>query len=166
MPGSGKSTVGKLLAATFNLPFLDLDHVIEVGEEADIKEIFATKGEPHFRELEQQYLKKTTDQYAQFVLSTGGGTPCFFDNSDFMKARGKVVFLNIEIADLVERFQKQSLETRPLLKEYTSKPALQHYLEGVLAKRKPFYDQADFRISTSAKSPSELSETIISKIRS
>ena len=164
MPGSGKSTVGKPLADRLNTPFLDLDQVIEAQEGAAIRDIFATKGEGHFRTLEEQYLKETTRRKADFVLSTGGGTPCFFTNMDFMLTHGKVVFLDVKILDLVDRFKKEGLETRPLLKEYTTDAALLNYLQEMYSRRLPFYERAHLRLNVFHQSPLALTEAIIDKL--
>ena len=164
MPGSGKSTVGKPLANSLKIPFLDLDHIIEAQEGAAVREIFSTKGEAYFRGLEEHYLKQTTSTNLDFILSTGGGTPCFSENIDFMLAQGKVIFLDVEMADLITRFQKEGLEMRPLLKDYTTRATLQTYLEDLYGKRKPYYDRANFKVKISRQSPLELVEIIISNL--
>lgn len=165
MPGSGKSTIGKPLAEYLKVPFVDLDHIIEEQEGALVREIFSQKGETYFRAAEQRYLQKTASTYADFVLSTGGGTPCYFDNIDFMKSRGKVVFLDIEVAILSERLQKEGLQKRPLLKEYTSTPALEQHLQNTLSQRKPFYTKADLQIKILKQSPAKLAEKIIHDLK-
>src|SRR5690606_11191976 len=99
-----------------------------------------------------------------FILSTGGGTPCFSENIDFMLAQGKVIFLDVEMADLITRFQKEGLEMRPLLKDYTTRATLQTYLEDLYGKRKPYYDRANFKVKISRQSPLELVEIIISNL--
>lgn len=153
--------MGRPLAELLKTPFLDLDQIIETEEGAAITQIFSSKGEGYFRELEAQHLEKTTSTYSGFVLATGGGTPCFFENLDFMRTQGKVVFLDIEIADVVERFQKEGLEKRPLLKTYTTNSALQQYLQNTLDQRIFFYNKADFRIQISGKSPDELASEVV-----
>lgn len=147
MPGSGKSTVGKSLAASLNMPFFDLDEVIEQEEGTTIREIFNTKGEAYFRGQEKYFLQHLTQHEPSFVLATGGGVPCFFDNMEFMKQRGKVVFLDISIASLAGRLQKEGLAVRPLLKDFSTPQLLEGHLKDIFDKRKAFYEQANIHIN-------------------
>src|SRR5690554_5665429 len=146
MPGSGKSTVGESLSANLNMPFFDLDKVIEQEEGMTVREIFNTKGESHFRTLERHFMQDLTQNNQSFVLATGGGVPCFFDNIDYMKHHGKVVFLNIPITVLALRLQKEGLAVRPLLKDFSSSQLLEKHLNNTYDKRKKFYEQADIYI--------------------
>ena len=91
--GCGKSFIGQKLAQLAGLPFYDLDGYIESKTDMPIPQIFAQHGEPHFRALEQQHLHHFA-QLNAFVLSCGGGTPCFYDNIDWINAQGISVYLN------------------------------------------------------------------------
>lgn len=113
--GSGKTHWGKLLAEKLQLPFFDLDKVITENEQKTITEIFSEKGEEHFRYREREVLEKVVEDHDRFILSCGGGTPCFFNNIQFMKRKGKVIWLNTEIDTLVKRLLKEKSK-RPLLK--------------------------------------------------
>ena len=83
--GSGKTHWGRQLAEKLQLPYFDLDTVIMAREKKSISEIFAEKGEEHFRYLEKEVLEDLVHQQDQFIISSGGGTPCFFNNIEFMK---------------------------------------------------------------------------------
>lgn len=150
MPGSGKSTLGKLLAEKLRTPFFDLDEVIEQEEGAPVRQIFKGKGEAYFREKERDYLKSITNAHPAFVLATGGGAPCFFDNMQYMKEQGKVVFLNIPIEVLALRLQNEGLARRPLLKDFSSRKQLETYLGTTLEKRISFYGQAAVQTGNTA----------------
>lgn len=160
MPGSGKSTVGKLLADSLDMPFIDLDKVIEQEEGTTIREIFNAKGESYFRDQERNTLHKVVSSNDRFVLATGGGVPCFFDNMDFMKRQGKVIFMDIPVAALAKRLQNEGLAIRPLLKDFSTLDRLEEHLFNTFSKRKIFYIQADFQIE--ADTPAA---TLVEKIR-
>src|SRR6185503_20434689 len=93
LPGSGKTTLGKELSNALRLPFVDLDSEIERLEGKKISEIFAANGEEYFRNLESSELRKRCTSKGEFVMATGGGTPCFFDNMEWINRAGKSIFL-------------------------------------------------------------------------
>ena len=92
LPGSGKSTIGKSLALELSYPFIDLDLDIEKAEGRTIKQIFKQMHEGYFRQLESKALKKYCQSQDSFVMATGGGAPCFFDNMEQINQAGKSVF--------------------------------------------------------------------------
>ena len=92
LPGSGKSTFGKSLAKALKKEFIDLDAEITTSEKKSIPEIFNKEGEEQFRIKEQQNLHLVVENSSQFLLATGGGAPCFFDNMEYMKSNGYVIF--------------------------------------------------------------------------
>lgn len=138
--GSGKSLIGRHLAKRLGLSFLDLDDFLEKGEKKSIREIFAESGEDEFRKLEKIYLNKTSD-LRNHIVATGGGTPCFFENMEWMKANGLTIFLNVNPEILCERLQKES-EHRPLLIGNSDKELLK-FIESKLNFRLQFYKQAE-----------------------
>src|SRR5688572_13820123 len=116
--GSGKTHWGKQLAERLKLSFYDLDEVIVKSENLSIPGIFEKMGEEYFRNKEKEMLEKLVDENANMVVSCGGGTPCFFNNIEFMKKYGTVVWLNTHVNVLLQRLMKER-DTRPLLKDIT-----------------------------------------------
>jgi shikimate kinase len=139
--GSGKTHWGKQLAERLQLTFYDLDEVIVESEKKTIPEIFAEKGEEYFRNREKELLEKLVDEHASMVVSCGGGTPCFFNNIEFMKKYGTVVWLNTSVNVLLQRLMKERNE-RPLLKDISDED-LRHYIMRKLNERRIYYEQAD-----------------------
>ncbi|PSR11128.1 MAG: shikimate kinase [Bacteroidetes bacterium] len=137
--GSGKSHVGKKLALHLGCPFSDLDHAIEMAAGATISTIFEQHGEAYFRLLERRALHDSSYAPAG-VLATGGGTPCFFNNMDWMNKNGICIFLDADPAVLTERLWKGKFK-RPLLKKL-DQPELACYVHDKIAERRPFYEKA------------------------
>lgn len=142
LPGSGKTTLGKALASYLQLPFVDLDHAIEVGEQQQITEIFKTRGETHFRELETQYLQRWISSATDFVMATGGGAPCFNNNLERMKAAGKTIFLDVPAREIVNRMNQSTAPERPLLAG-VGRDGLKDRIEFLRTQRLSFYKQAE-----------------------
>ena len=138
--GSGKTTLGRKLASRMNCEFIDLDHVLEKKVELSIAEYFTLFGEDSFRKLESEVLKKTP--YPEnAVISTGGGLPCFFDNMDWMKKHGRIVYIKLAPKTLADRLEAGK-EERPLLQDKHGE-ALISFIEQKLAERESFYSQAN-----------------------
>ncbi|MFN0032569.1 MAG: shikimate kinase [Flavobacteriales bacterium] len=111
---SGKTTLGRQLAEELRLPFFDLDDEVEKSNGETIEEIFETRGEATFREMERDELKDLVANQRKFVIATGGGTPCFFDNMKLMLQAGHVVYLDVPVAALLQRISA-SKASRPLV---------------------------------------------------
>lgn len=139
--GSGKTHWGKQVAHRLQMPFYDLDEVIVAREQKSINDIFATFGEEYFRNTEKEMLEKLVEENESMVLSCGGGAPCFFNNIDYMKKYGIVVWLNTHVDVLVQRLLKDRLE-RPVLKDI-SDDELKTYIIRKLNERRMYYEQAD-----------------------
>lgn len=141
MPGCGKSTFGRKVARELNLDFIDLDKEIIKKEEQSVTEIFELKGEDHFRKIESALLKDISLANDNFVLATGGGAPCFYDNMEFMNEQGYTVFIDTPIDTLLERLSLSGINKRPLIK----KMGEDNLMEGLTEKlnyRLPFYKKA------------------------
>nr|WP_293835156.1 shikimate kinase [uncultured Arsenicibacter sp.] len=154
MPSSGKSTLGKRLARLLHYRFVDTDKIIVKDEQRSINDIFATDGEPYFRDAETRALH-TVKPGKSLVVATGGGMPCFNNNMAYIKQTGVSVFLDVKPETLVARLTAHATDDRPLYK--FDDPAL---LEGLRQKynaRLPFYQQADIIIT------GETSEDILMK---
>ncbi len=156
--GAGKTWMGKQIGLLTGLPTYDLDASIEQQEGAVVSTLFKQKGEDYFRLLEQKYLHAITTANSQLVLSCGGGTPCFFDNLDFMKKNGIVVWLNPSVAVLANRLQLAG-QDRPLLEGIPSHK-LEEYIQLKLKERFFFYEQAHFQLSESTPDPAALIKLI------
>ena len=137
--GAGKTTLGKAFARAMGLTFVDLDWYIEERFHKTVSQIFAEKGEEGFRELEKRMLHEAGD-FEDVVISVGGGTPCFFDNMDYMNEVGETVFLDVNIKVLFRRL-KIAKQQRPLLAKKTDEE-LMTFIEEALQKRLPFYTKA------------------------
>jgi shikimate kinase len=139
--GSGKTHWGKRLSQKIHTPFYDLDEEIVRAEQQSIQQIFHDKGEEYFREKERDMLEAITEDHDALILSCGGGTPCFFNNIDFMKQHGTVVWLNTAVDILVERLLKEKSH-RPVIKNIPDAD-LKSFIIKKLQDRKMYYEQAD-----------------------
>lgn len=140
--GSGKSHIGQLLSSAMGLHYIDLDKEIE-KKGMSISEIFNQKGENYFRKLEREALLETI-ALEKTIIACGGGTPCFFDNMEWMNRNGITIFLNPAIEILMERLINER-EKRPLLLK-KSDNEIHTYIIELLKTRMQFYQKADFEI--------------------
>ncbi|HLA52308.1 MAG TPA: shikimate kinase [Flavitalea sp.] len=139
--GSGKTHWGRQLASKLQIPFFDLDELISQGENKSIAEIFSESGEEYFRMRERETLSSIIDEYPSVVLSTGGGTPCFFNNIEKMKKYGIVVWLNTDVEIILQRLMKEK-EKRPLIRDIPDEE-LKTYIIRKLNKRRMYYELAN-----------------------
>lgn len=137
--GSGKSTLGRALGKATTLQFIDLDTYIENRFHANIREIFAEKGEEGFRDIERRMLNEVS-QFEDTVIACGGGTPCFFDNMEVMNRSGLTVFLDASRPRLLERL-KLGRRRRPLIAAMTD-DELSTYIADALERRMTHYSKA------------------------
>ncbi len=144
--GAGKTTVGKALAAELGVPFYDLDWYITMRYRRSVPEIFAERGEEGFRELERRMLHEAAE-FENIVLSCGGGTPCFFDNMEYMNSLADTVYLKAT-PDVLAMHLRMGKGKRPLL-EGKSPEELEAYIQESLAGREKFYNQAKFTLDVS-----------------
>jgi shikimate kinase len=144
MPGSGKTTLAKQAAEELNLEFVDLDQQIEEQEQKSIAEIFNQKGEDHFRQVESALLRQWSSSQKSFVMSTGGGAPCFLKGIDVINQSGISVYLDVPVSLLAERVSKKS--GRPLL-DNTRSEDLEEKLRSIREKRIWFYSQAHITLT-------------------
>ena len=139
--GAGKTTVGKALAKALGVTFYDLDWYIETRMHRTVKQIFDEEGEEGFRRIERNMLHEVAE-FENVVLSCGGGTPCFFDNIDYMNQQGPVVYLKASPEVLYEHL-KMGKSVRPLLLNKTPEEVRTFIVEQ-LAHREQFYSKAKY----------------------
>lgn len=158
--GSGKTHWGKQLASQLKIPFLDLDEAIAEKEKKSVTQIFAESGEEVFRMKEKETLEDLVDNHQSLVLSTGGGTPCFFNNIETMKKYGVVVWLNTHVEILLQRLMKEKA-TRPLIKNIADDD-MKSFIVRKLNERRMYYEQADVIIDNeNSISVTEFIQTIL-----
>jgi shikimate kinase len=143
--GSGKTTVGKLLADELGYGFVDMDSRMEEKYFKTVSGIFAELGEQQFRLFEQQCLHEVAE-IENVVISTGGGAPCFFNNMEYMNAHGITIYLKHSPDELVQRLEFSHANKRPLLAERKGEELRQFITDG-LTVREPFYSKAIYTIS-------------------
>lgn len=137
--GSGKSFLGQRIGMALNIPFSDLDDLIEENAGMSISAIFETGGESVFRQIEQESLHATA-AWDEAIISTGGGAPCFFDNIDWMNQHGLTIYLETDPSLLAQRLQKE-MAHRPLLAQLNPDELLA-FIHQKVADRAAFYQKA------------------------
>jgi len=144
--GAGKTTIGKALAKDLGLQFYDLDWYIETRMRKKVAQIFAERGEEGFRRIEHNMLHEVAE-FEDVVVSCGGGTPCFYDNIDYMNRQAQVVYLNCSPEVLFAHLH-MSKNDRPLLRGKSDQELLS-FITQQLALREPFYSKARFKLDVS-----------------
>ena len=137
--GAGKTTVGKALAKELNIEFYDLDWYIDARMRKTVKQIFDEQGEEGFRRIENNMLHEV-GEFENVIVSCGGGTPCFFDNMDFMNRQGETVYLKAT-PEVLYGHLKMGKTVRPLLLNKTPEE-VQVFIKEQLQKREAFYTKA------------------------
>ena len=137
--GAGKTTVGKALAKELHMPFYDLDWYIESRMHKTVKAIFDERGEAGFRKIEHNMLHEVAE-FEDIIISCGGGTPCFFDNIDYMNRQGETVYLKAT-PEVLYGHLKMGKTIRPLLLNKTA-DEVQVFIREQLAQREYYYSKA------------------------
>ncbi len=151
--GCGKTSLGRRLARKLDYSFLDIDNLIEEKVGKSIHEIFADNGEAYFRQVEKEQLHGTKD-HSRAVIATGGGTPCFFDNMDFMNAHGVTVYLKMSPVSLSYRLM-HAKRRRPLIDGYEGEALLQ-FIKDKLGERESYYLRSHCIIKGESSKPSQI----------
>ncbi len=157
--GVGKTTLGAKLAGRMKYYFIDCDQEIEDREGKTIKEIFAEKGEKHFREIEKKIIKEIVLRDENIILSLGGGAFVDPETREVLKEKAITIWLFASVNDILHRIGNKN--TRPLL----NKKNKREVLEELIKKRYPIYAEADFKFNTSTENHEVLINKIIKKIR-
>jgi len=163
--GSGKSTVGPLVAKALGFLFIDLDEEIERREGHSIEEIFQLSGEQHFRSIERTYLQRMIED-EETVFALGGGTVTIEGLISDLKSSGILVYLKTDVDELVPRLQGHS--HRPLLQrtkgEALGEAELHRKIGLLLNQREEFYRQADVIVDTTGKPVEIVVETVLNAL--
>ena len=155
--GSGKSYWTKQLAKKYKTGGYDLDYLIEVKEEKTIAEIFTEDGEDYFRKVESTVLKWFAEKKT-YVLATGGGSPCFFDNMDWMNKQGITIWLDEPLTAIAARLAPEK-EHRPLIAKLSDSELLA-FLEKQRESRLPFYSAAQIHLQDETITPDSFKKAL------
>ncbi|MBT8184419.1 MAG: shikimate kinase [Eudoraea sp.] len=157
--GSGKSTIGKLLAEQLQADFIDLDAYIEKALNTNIPEIFKERGEVYFRKIEHDYLIEVLEKNHHLVLATGGGTPCYAGNMKTMlEGSDAVIYLKMSIAQLIQRLYNEKDE-RPMI-AHLEDEELPEFIGKHLFERNAYYSLAQHTVLCDDKSQEEITAEI------
>ena len=137
--GSGKTTVGKALSKETGMMFYDLDWYIESRMRKTVAQIFAEKGEEGFRKIEHNMLHEVAE-FENVIISCGGGTPCFFDNMDYMNRQGDTIYLK-STPEVLHKHLQMGKTVRPLLLNKTA-DEVKAFITEQLSQREPYYLKA------------------------
>ena len=162
LPGSGKTTVGRVLSAKSGFPFIDLDDLIVEKEGQSIYEVFEEKGEEYFRKIEAECLGNLLAKQVKAIISVGGGTPCYHNNLQKMKQAGSVCYLQVSWQQLASRASLDN-NKRPLF-EGLVKQDLAKSLETKFAWRLPIYEEADLIIKGDERSAVKIADALLKKL--
>lgn len=157
--GSGKSSVGKILAEQLGYRFIDLDSEIVTVAGCSINDIFARDGEQRFRALESLQLERVLANGEVSVVATGGGAVISTFNRELMRNRGVVINLMVTLEQVVKRLK--GCHNRPLLAVADAEKRLKTLMD----EREQFYAAADIRIDTDGKSVEDVAAEILSRLR-
>ena len=159
--GCGKSALGKQLAQASKRSFVDLDQYIEQHENTSISKLFESKGELYFRKKERFYLEKLLSSHDSAIIALGGGTPCYFDNIDFLNQNksGVTCYLKTTPKILAKRLFKEK-DHRPMIAHLNSQQDLEEFIAKHLFERIPYYTKAQYHLSTDEASVEELSQKV------
>lgn len=160
--GAGKTTIGRQLALNLEMQFYDLDWYIEMRFHRTVAQIFAERGEEGFREIERNMLHEVAE-FENIVLSCGGGTPCFFDNMEYLNSLTETVYLKASPEVLAAHLKMGKVE-RPLIKGKSDEELLV-YINESLAKREPFYSKAKHVIDVSLLDNYEKIQTSVQLVK-
>lgn len=160
--GAGKTTIGRALAMDLGLSFYDLDWYIESRRHKKVAQLFNEQGEDAFRRIEYNMLHEVAE-FEDVVLSCGGGTPCFFDNIDYMNRQGQVVYLRCS-PEVLHSHLAMSKNERPLLKG-KSPEELTDFIRQQLDYREQFYAKARYHFDVSLMDNYEKIKTTVDSLK-
>ncbi len=160
--GAGKTTVGNALSRQLGIPFYDLDWYIETRMHKSVAQIFEEKGEEGFRKIEYNMLHEVAE-FENVIISTGGGTPCFFDNMDYLNQQGDTIYLKAT-PEVLYTHLKMGRTVRPLLLNKTPEQ-MQAFISEQLSLREPFYSKARHTLDVNLLDNYDKIKTSVERIR-
>ena len=160
--GAGKTTVGKALASELSMRFYDLDWYIESRMRKKVAQIFAERGEEGFRKIEHNMLHEVAE-FEDVIISCGGGTPCFYDNMDYLNQQGQVVYLRCQ-PEVLHKHLLMGKTDRPLLHGKTPDELIAYIREQV-EKREEHYLKARYQLDVSLMDNYDKIKITIDKLR-
>ena len=162
--GSGKTSIGKKISKILKIKFYDLDKLIENKFNKTVNEIFLEQGEINFRKKERALLENILNKKKIFVLSLGGGTPCYFDNIEYiLKKTGLTIFLKPEIKQLSKKLYRKKAK-RPIIKDVRTEKKMIEFVSKHLFERDVFYNKANITIDCYKKDADAICDHIISNL--
>lgn len=157
---SGKSTIGREISKKLDMKFIDLDDYISKREKRSISEIFKVEGEIYFRKIESSYVGEILNSKDSFILSLGGGTPCYSNNMELiLNSEASSIYIKADIKTLASRLTAEK-NKRPLVADLEDDKLIE-FVAKHLFERRFFYEQASITVHTEDKSIEE----IITEIR-
>ena len=157
---SGKSSVGKKISKRLKMNFIDLDDYIIDKEKATISEIFKEKGEIYFRNIENKYLNEILSKNDNFILSLGGGTPCYFNNMEIIKEKATTsIYLQGNVPTMVKRLIKKKAK-RPIIASLED-DKIPEFVAKHLFERRFFYEQAKMTIKIDDKTKTQVAKELV-----
>lgn len=160
--GSGKTTIGKALAKELGMPFYDLDWYIESRMRKTVKELFDNVGEEGFRQIERNMLHEVAE-FENVIISCGGGTPCFFDNMDYINQQGDTVYLKAS-PEVLYGHLKMGKAVRPLLLNKTPEE-VRLFIEQQLEQRRTYYEKAKYTLDVNLLDNYEKIKISVEKVK-
>ncbi|MBF1456903.1 MAG: shikimate kinase [Prevotella nigrescens] len=164
--GAGKTTLGWALSKILGFRFYDLDWYIETRMRKTIAQIFEERGEDGFRVIERNMLHEVAE-FENVIIACGGGTPCFFDNMDYLNQQGETVYMNAT-ADIICQHLNMSRNVRPLLKG-KSEEEMKVFVEKQIEQRNTYYKRAkhivEVHLMDNRKKISTMAKQLIATIK-
>ena len=162
--GCGKSTIARKLSSIIDIPFIDLDKYIETKHNMTIPEIFDSKGEIKFREIEKETLEKLLMQKDKIIISIGGGTPCYFENMQYiLNSSSNVFFINTTVSTLANRLFYEK-DSRPIIKSIIDINKLKEFISKHLLERMVYYRKSNHIIDGNDNDIENICNQILKKL--